>query len=128
MKILQRDYNKLDVSKIKGIEKLENVKSVIIDDSILTRFIVVLDDKQYCVNADGEPEMTQDAQKEYDDFVAKIRQMYMRDEITVIDEGYGVDEDELEWHITVGLVDPEDENHFIGLYETDTCVRTEEGE
>ncbi len=128
MKILQRDYNKLDVSKIKGIEKLENVKSVIIDDSILTRFIVVLDDKQYCVNADGEPEMTQDAQKEYDDFVAKIRQMYMRDEITVIDEGYGANEDELEWHITGGVIDPEDETHFIGIYETDTCVRTEEGE
>ncbi len=128
MKILQRDYNKLDVSKIKGIEKLENAETVIIDDSILTRFIVVLDDSQYYVNADGEPEMTKDAQKEYDEFVAQIRQTYMRDEITVIDEGYGANEDELEWHITGGVIDPEDETHFIGIYETDTCVRTEEGE
>ena len=90
------------------------------------RFIVVLEESGYTINADGNAEMTNAAQKEYDDFVSKIRQDVTSREIQIIDEGYGSDEDELEWHITFWSGVPEHE--CAGILEIDTCVRTEKSE
>lgn len=84
------------VSEAKGFEKLGEEQTADIDTCKLTRCIVVLDESQYIVNAEGNPEMTQAAQTEYDDFVVKLRQEFIKNDITILDEGYGADEDELE--------------------------------
>jgi hypothetical protein len=72
--------------------------------------------------------MTKVAQEEYDDFISKIRQKIMDDGISILDEGYGVDEDELDWHITGYVMNPETEGKVAGIIEFDTCVRTEEND
>lgn len=124
MQILERNYD-LKVSEIKGFEKLSAGQAAHIDKCKLTRYIVVLDKSQYIINAEDYPEMTQAAQEEYDDFISKIRQEISMDEIRVLDEGYGIDEDELEWHIT-GCVTDKENDEIVGIIEIDTCVRIDE--
>ena len=124
MRILNRDYD-VATDKIKGIEKLELEQMEKIDKCKLTRQIVILDEERYTINAEGDPEMTQAAQEEYDGFVSKIRQTFMRDKLRILDEGYGADEDELEWHITACFID-DAKNEIVGIMEIDTCVRTDE--
>ena len=92
----------------------------------MTRIITVLDETRFTINEDGDPEMTQAAQEEYDEFVSDIRQKIMRNEITILDEGYGEDEDELEWHITCCIMNPAAKNGIGIIWEIDTCVRAEE--
>ncbi|SEQ39526.1 hypothetical protein SAMN02910369_01685 [Lachnospiraceae bacterium NE2001] len=125
MKILKREYD-ISVENIKGYEKLESDKIKEIKKCKLYRFIVVLDESQYIINNDGYPEMTRTAQEEYDDFVNNIRERIIKDNIKIIEEGYGLDEDELDWHITVCYINPEDEQCIDHIIEFDTCVRTEE--
>ena len=127
MEILKREYT-VEVNKIKGYEKLEQDQVSEIKDGNLFRFIVVLDDTRYTINAEGDPEMTKVAQEEYDDFISKIRQKIMDDGISILDEGYGVDEDELDWHITGYVMNPKTEGKIAGLIEFDTCVRTKEND
>lgn len=86
----------------------------------------MLDESQYIINNEGYPEMTRTAQEEYDDFVTKIRERMIKDNIKILDEGYGLEEDELEWHITAWYINPEDEQIIDCIVEFDTCVRTEE--
>ena len=76
MEILKREYT-VEANKIKGFEKLEQDQASEIKDGNLFRFIVVLDDTRYTINAEGDPEITKDAQEEYDDFISKIRQKIM---------------------------------------------------
>ncbi len=124
MKILKRDYD-VAVNKIKGIEILESEYMEDTHKGKLSRFIVVLDETGYSINADGEPEMTEDAQREYDEFVTQIRKKMDREEIRILDEGYGTGEDELEWHITACVID--DMGGILGdILEIDVCVRTDE--
>ena len=125
MKILKREYD-ISVENIKGYEKLESDKIKEIKKCKLYRFIVVLDESQYIINNDGYPEMTRTAQEEYDDFVNNIRERIIKDNIKIIEEGYGLDEDELDWHITACYINPEDEQSIDHIIEFDTCVRTEE--
>ena len=123
MKILHRDFD-IAVSKIKGFEKLENNLARDVDTCKLIRFIVLLDETQYTVNSDGSPEMTQEAQKEYDEFTSNIRRALMcHEKINILDEGYGMDVDELEWHITGYVMNAEG---IIGIMEIDTYVRTDD--
>lgn len=124
MHILKRDYD-VAIDKIKGVEKLNLEQMKKIDKCKLSREIVVLDETRYILNADGEPVMTRDAQKEYDEFVSHIREAFIREGTQVLDEGYGVGEDELEWHITVCVTD-DTNSRVIALMEIDTCVRTDE--
>ncbi len=124
MKILKRDYD-VAVNKIKGIEKLESEYMEDTHMGKLSRFIVVLDETGYKINADGEPEMKEDAQREYDEFVAKIREKMDREEFRILDEGYGTGEDELEWHISAYVLD-EMENIKGDILEIDICVRIDE--
>ncbi len=124
MHILKRDYD-VATDKIKGIEKLNPEQVKIIDKCKLSRGIVVLDETRYILNDDGEPVMTRDAQKEYDEFVSHIRETIIREDTKVLDEGYGVGEDELEWHITVCVID-DTNSMVVGIMEIDTCVRTDE--
>ena len=124
MHILKRDYD-VAIDKIKGVEKLNPEQMKKIDKCKLSREIVVLDETRYILNADGEPIMTRDAQKEYDEFVSHIREAFIREGTQVLDEGYGVGEDELEWHITVCVTD-DTNSRVIALMEIDTCVRTDE--
>lgn len=70
--------------------------------------------------------MTKASQKEYDDFVSKIRQEVKRDEIRIIDEGYGSGENELEWHIS--FMSEASKDGCACVVEIDTCVRTNDGE
>ena len=126
MRILKRDYD-VAVGQIKGVEKLDLEQLKEIDKCKLSREIVVLDETRYSINADGEPEMTRDAQIEYDEFVSQIRQGLSRDDTRILDEGYGEGDNELEWHITVCVVDKANTG-IVGVLEVDTCVRTEEGE
>jgi len=127
MEILKREYT-VEANKIKGYEKLEQDQVSEIKDGNLFRFIVVLDDTRYTINEEGDPEMTKDAQEEYDDFISKIRQKIMDDGINILDEGYGADEDELEWHITGYVLNPKAEGKIAGLIEFDTCVRIKEND
>ena len=122
VKILERNYD-VTSDKIKGIDKLEdpNVKNC-----KLSRFIVTIGEDGYIINEDGNPEMTQKGQAEYDDYVSKIRESMVRDEIRILDEGYGEGEDELEWHITACIMREDDD--VGGIYEIDTCVRTRDEE
>ena len=122
MQILKREYNTMAVSKIKGYDKLDPEQTAGIDKCDLTRFIVLLDENEYTVNEDGEPEMTKSGQEEYDGFVDSIRRMLTREEIRILDEGYGEGEDELEWHITGGVVDPKN-GGIAGIFGFETCVR-----
>ncbi len=124
MHILKRDYD-VTTDKIKGIEKLNPEQVKIIDKCKLSREIVVLDETRYILNDDGEPVMTRDAQKEYDEFVSHIRETLIREDTKVLDEGYGVGEDELEWHITACVMDNTD-SEVVGIMEIDTCVRTDD--
>ena len=123
MHILKRDYD-VEIDKIKGIEKLERDQLKKIDKCKLTREIVVLDETGYTINADGNPEMTQESQEEYNEFISKIRQELSRKDTKILDEGYGIGEDELEWHITACFMDPD--IGIVGIIEIDTCVRTDE--
>ena len=125
MKILNRDYE-IDASQAKGFEKLRKDQTVNIEKCKLMRCTVVLDESQYRVNEEGCPEMTQASQKEYDEFVFSLRQRFIHDEIMILDEGYGEDEDELEWHITGCVTSKEDKGAILGIIEIDTCVRTED--
>ena len=127
MEILKREYT-VEANKIKGYEKLEQDQVSEIKDGNLFRFIVVLDDTRYTINEEGDPEMTKDAQEEYDDFISKIRQKIMDDGINILDEGYGADEDELEWHITGYVLNPKAEGKIAGLIEFDTCVGIKEND
>ena len=124
MKILEREYD-ITVSDIKGYEKLAPEQSEGVDNCKLMRYIAVLDKTQYTINDDGIPEMTKAAQEEYDDFVAKIRHMILSNDMIILDEGYGVNDDELEWHVSCYVMNDED-NEIIGIMEIDTCVRAEE--
>ena len=124
MHILKRDYD-VTTDKIKGIEKLNPEQVKKIDKCKLSREIVVLDETRYFLDADGEPVMTRDAQKEYDEFVSHIREAFIREDTKILDEGYGVGEDELEWHITTYVFD-DTNSMVVGIMEIDTCVRTDE--
>lgn len=125
VRILSRDYD-IDVSRVKGIEKLNPEEIQQIENCKLTRYIVILDESQYSEAENGYLEMTKKSQEEYDEFIAKMHQTMMRDGIRILDEGYGADEDELEWHITGCVVDTEDNDRIVGIMEVNTCVRTEE--
>ena len=125
LKILHRDYDTA-VYQIKGSDKLKPEQTAAIDDCKVTRIITVLDETRFTINEDGDPEMTQAAQEEYDEFVSDIRQKMMRNEITILDEGYGEDEDELEWHITCCIMNPASKSGIGAVWEIDTCVRAEE--
>ena len=125
MKILNRDYE-INVNEVKGFEKLREEQTSNIDKCKLIRCTVVLDETQYTVNKEGCPEMTQASQKEYDELVFSLRQRFLQNEISILDEGYGVDEDELEWHITGCVINNEDKISILGIIEIDTCVRTED--
>ena len=127
LKILEKKYD-ISADKIKGHEKLDPEQLKEIGDCKLIRYITLLDETGYTVNADGNAEMTKASQKEYDDFVLKIRRELMRDGIRIIDEGYGSDENELEWHITFTGVAKEAENGCVSVFEIETCVRTNDVE
>ena len=127
MKILKREYD-VALSEIKGVNKLGKDQVENTDGCKLTRFVILLDETRYTINEDGNPEMTQAAQQEYDEFIDKIRQEMMRGEIKIIDEGYGTGEDELEWHITAGVLDSDKNEIINGIMEFETCVRTEESD
>ena len=123
-KILERNYD-IAVDQIKGHEKVDPEQTNHIDNGKLYRYIVVLDKTRYVINADGKPEMTLHAQKEYDEFVDNIRNKIMNDEFTILDEGYGAGEDELEWHVTCCLTNPDRDTCIEGILEIVTCVRIE---
>ena len=123
MKILEREYD-IAVNDIKGYEKLAPGQAEGVDKCKLTRFIAILDETQFTINDEGFPEMTKAAQEEYDDFVAKIRHTIISHDMIIIDEGYGVNEDELEWHVSGYAVSDED-NRITGFMEIDTCARAE---
>ena len=123
-KILERNYD-IAVDQIKGHEKVDPEQTNHIDNGKLYRYIVVLDKTRYVINADGKPEMTLHAQKEYDEFVDNIRHIIMNDEFTILDEGYGAGEDELEWHVTCCLTNPDRDTCIEGILEIVTCVRIE---
>ncbi|SEA17034.1 hypothetical protein SAMN05216349_1065 [Oribacterium sp. KHPX15] len=122
-KILERNYD-IAINQIKGNEKV-NSEQAYVDKGKLYRYIVVLDKSRYKINAAGNPEMAPNAQKEYDEFVDGIRHKMLNDKLTILDEGYGTGEDELEWHITASLMDSETDNRIVGIIEIDTCVRIE---
>ena len=125
VKILERDYD-IDLSEVKGIEKLEPEQTAGILECKRTRFIVIPAEEKITVNEDGDSEMTAEAQTEYDGFVSQVRQRFIREDIWILDEGFGEGEDELEWHITGCVVNPKNEESVVGIMEIDTCVRTEE--
>ena len=70
--------------------------------------------------------MTGRAQKEYDDFVSKIRQDMKRATLEIIDEGYGENDDELEWHIRGGFKKMTGNDGFAAIVAFEVCVRAEE--
>lgn len=125
IKIIERKYD-IPVGKIKGYEKLDLGQLEGIGDCKLIRYIAVLDNSNYKIDETGTAMMTKASQKEYDDFVSKIRQEVKRYGIRIIDDGYGSGENELEWHIT--FMGKEAEDGCVGVVEIDTCVRTNDGE
>ena len=72
--------------------------------------------------------MTRQAQKEYDNFLSSMRQEMTRDNMEILEEGAGEDEDELEWHITGCLMKKGVEKGIGAIVEFDIGVRTEEKE
>ena len=123
MKIIKRDYS--DASdRIKGVDKIGKDRIKTIKDCELTLCIITLDENEYTVNADGNPEMTEASQKEYDSFISKIREGLISDGIKIIDEGRGEGEDELDWYITAGFIRRNNDN-ILGIIEIQICVRTE---
>ena len=93
---------------------------------IMFLFTVILKKEAYTINADGEPEMTCRAQKEYDDFVFKIRNDSIRDYIEIVEEGYGENEDELEWHVTGCVRKKTEQDSIEAIVEFEVCVRKED--
>ena len=125
MKIIERKYD-IPVGKIKGYEKLDLGQLEGIGDCKLIRYIAVLDSSDYTIAETGAAVMTKASQKEYDDFVSKIRQEVKRDGIWIIDEGYGSGENELEWHIS--FMSEAAKDGCACVVEIDTCVRTNDEE
>lgn len=121
LKILSREYD-VPIEKIRGHEQLEADEIELIDDCKQICYIAVLGKDGYTINDDGNAEMTKDAQEDYDNFVAQIRQRVITDEIEIMDEGYGVGECELEWHITLVSADK------TRLIEINTSIRTDNAE
>ena len=124
MKIFEREYD-IDIEKVKGFEIIDPNFLQGIEKCKLTRFIVALDNTQYTIDSEGNPEMTDDAQSEYDDYVSRLRDMLIMDKIRILDEGYGKEENELEWHITCCILNPENSG-ALAIWEIDTCVFTDE--
>ncbi len=88
------------------------------------RYLVRLDETQYTVSEEGYFNITSAAQEEYDEFISRLRKEFENDEITIIDEGYGVDDDELKWHITGGVKDSEADGGISGIIEIVSSVIT----
>ena len=124
MKIYEREYD-LDIEKAKGFDKMDQNLIRGIEKFKLTKFIVTIDETQYTLDSDGNPEMNFEAQTEYADYVSKLRSMLIMDKIRILDEGYGEDENELEWHATCCILNPEDSG-AVAIWEIDTCVRTDD--
>ena len=124
MKIHKRDYSDA-FDRIKGSGKIGPERIDKIEECELTLFVIALDESEYMINAEGNPEMTEASQAEYDSFTAQIRESMIRDEIRILDEGYGAGEDELEWHITGGFIKP-DSDDIVAIIEVQTCVRTDD--
>lgn len=127
MKIHSRDYD-IEPKEAKGADRLTKEELDSINNCKLTKQIVVLDKSRYFINSDGEPEMTKEAQEEYDDFISGLREMLLSEKIRIIDEGFGEGEDELDWHITGCAIVPELDNKIAGIVEVDTCVMTDDEE
>lgn len=125
IKIIERKYD-IPAAKIKGYEKLDQGQLEDIGDCKLIRYIAVLDNSDYTIDETGTAMMTKASQKEYDDFVQKIRQEVERDGIRIIDVGYGSGENELEWHIS--FMSEAAKDGCAGIVEIDTCVRTNDEE
>ncbi|MCR4616802.1 MAG: hypothetical protein K5669_01305 [Lachnospiraceae bacterium] len=124
MKIHKRDYSDA-FDRIKGSEKIGPERIEKIEECELTLFIVALDESEYMINTDGNPEMTEASQGEYDSFIVQLRESMIRDEIRILDEGYGTGEDELEWHITGGFIKA-DSDDIVAIIEVQTCVRSDD--
>ncbi len=127
MEVLVRDYD-LEVNQFKGYEKIKDRQLADINRCRKTKYISVIDESDYTINKDGNPEMKKKPQEEYDDFVANIREEMNKDAIEIIDEGYGSGEDEIEWHITGVIMSQEIDGAIAGIIEIETCVRTKETE
>ena|GEM_PF-2547569 len=125
LEILNKEYD-IAPEEVKGYEKIEKEKAADVKKCKLYRFTVILKKEAYTINADGEPEMTCQAQKEYDDFVFKIRNDSIRDYIEIAEEGYGENEDELEWHVTGCVRKKTEQDSIEAIVEFEVCVRTED--
>ena len=125
IKIIERKYD-IPVEEIKGYEKIDQGPLEGIGECKLIRYIAVLNSSNYTIDETGAAVMTKASQKEYDDFVQKIHNEVTSNGVRIIDEGYGVGKNELEWHIT--LMGKEAEDGYVGVVEIDTCVRTNDGE
>ena len=125
VEIRKKEYD-VAPEKIKGYEKIKNEDTEDLKECKLFRFTAVLNRDGYTINADGEPEMTRQAQKEYDDFLSSMRQEMTRDSMEILEEGAGEDEDELEWHITGCFMKKGVEKGIGAIVEFDVCVRTED--
>ena len=125
IKIRQRDFD-IALDKIRGIEKLNPAQLGNIYEGNLTRYTVLLNPGSYFINDDGMHEMIEAAQEEYDKFIFDIRQTMLEKGFKTLDEGFGEDEDELEWHFSGYYEHPEDNNVIVGVMEIDSCVRIAE--
>ncbi|MCR4717783.1 MAG: hypothetical protein K5656_11455 [Lachnospiraceae bacterium] len=118
-----KEYD-MSICDIKGYERIKDSLNDEIESCKVIRAVVMLDQSRYLINDNGEYEMTFKAQKEYDDFIMKYHGTMDREEMHVVDEGYGCGEDELDWHITACVQN--EEGYVNGVVEVQVCVRADE--
>ncbi len=104
MKIQERDFD-LSPDEIKGLDIIPENRRRHVEKAKAVRFVVYLDEGEYFINAEGEPEMTIETQKEYDAFVFGTSGLFHDRGFEIVDEGYGEGEDELEFHLTALAAD-----------------------
>ncbi len=76
MEVLVRDYD-LEVNQFNGYEKIKDRRLADINRCRKTKYISVIDESDYTINKDGNPEIKKKPQEEYDDFISGLREMLL---------------------------------------------------
>ena len=122
MQIHKKEYD-VSPKKLLGYRKIEESTKSHLEEAQIIRFVVELDESQYYINSDDEPEMTEEAQKEYDDFVSNISDYLDSKLLDVIDEGNGEGDEELDYHITAVIESESDEESSCQALELQVVAR-----
>ena len=122
MQIHKKEYD-VSPKKLLGYRKIEESTKSHLEEAQIIRFVVELDESQYYINSDDEPEMTEEAQKEYDDFVSNISDYLDSKLLDVIDEGNGEGDEELDYHITAVIGSESDEESSCQALELQVVAR-----